>query len=464
MSTNNEASSPTKRSSLSSRASKIPQKIAQSTFFALRPSSSTLTTSSVVTNSDSISTRLSQMFRPRTASETVFKDTSIQEIDNRIQHLSLSKSPTFHTSSSIDIQKGQQTKKCSQSHELPQKHSKIDTYTNTYTQSNISSPSPYSTSSPERTDFYSYHHNITPNNEFSSNGFSPLSLTNSTISLADSLINSQLTISTSLMPSNSKDASSFEGLVADTTKELATAILDYTSYLLDLFNTTDDFAFAHLRELDSIVIRSASANRLALNKPSSAPPQKDAKKAQRPRSVNEKASSRGLSNGGSSRLLQEAILDEQKRNKITEPEEEIPPVPNISRSTLLQDFRKGIASSSRRIKGAASDDLFNRRQSQLRSPDKSSQNQSITKTDTEEGKSKEKVNNNLAKKENKNDKASISESVRKENSTTVSSIKNNTTPKPNAPVRPSQLLLSVASKSTNVANLKNSPSAAVSWR
>ncbi|KAI8356612.1 hypothetical protein EDC96DRAFT_259690 [Choanephora cucurbitarum] len=54
------------------------------------------------------------------------------------------------------------------------------------------------------------------------------------------------------MHSISKDASSFEGLVADTTKELATAILDYTSYLLDLFNTTDDFAFAHLRELDSI--------------------------------------------------------------------------------------------------------------------------------------------------------------------------------------------------------------------
>jgi hypothetical protein len=82
------ATTPSKRSSLSSRASKIPQKLAQSSFFSLRPSASTLISnenegqpripSSPIPYSDNnnrLTARIGQMlFRQRTTSESVIKE------------------------------------------------------------------------------------------------------------------------------------------------------------------------------------------------------------------------------------------------------------------------------------------------------------------------------------------------------------------------------------------------------
>ncbi|RCI03976.1 Rap/ran-GAP protein, partial [Rhizopus stolonifer] len=114
------------------------------------------------------------------------------------------------------------------------------------------------------------------------------------------------------------------------------------------------------------VLRSASTNRLVPSKSSSIP--KELKKAQRPRSVNDKVTSRGVLNSGTSRLLQEAILDEEKRKRTTIGSTEIPPMPSISRSTLLQDFKKGIVSSSKKLKEAAtgSEKQLIRKSSQLK--------------------------------------------------------------------------------------------------
>lgn len=53
---------------------------------------------------------------------------------------------------------------------------------------------------------------------------------------------------------------------------------------------------------------------------------------------------------GSSRLLKEAILDEEKRNRSLVRDAPAP-IPYLSRSTLLlQDFKKGIVSSSKKLR------------------------------------------------------------------------------------------------------------------
>ncbi|KAI8335213.1 hypothetical protein BD560DRAFT_37846 [Blakeslea trispora] len=228
------------------------------------------------------------------------------------------------------------------------------------------------------------------------------------------------------------------------------------------------------------VIRSASTNRLTINRPLSTIPNKDAKKAQRPRSVNDKASSRGLSNGGSSRLLQEAILDEQKRNKTMESDEDVPPVPTISRSTLLQDFKKGIASSSRIIKGTATTnhDLLTRRQNQLKPSERPLQNRSISKASqskigTEKIQADAKVSNKAFKSEDKEEGIILtSDPARKQSLRAPFPSRNNAFPRPSASTRPrpsistrsNQLQMKVVSELTNTANLKNSHSTVLSWR
>lgn len=126
MDTNNNISSSTilttptnsKRSSLSSRASKIPQKLAQSTFFSLKPSPSTLningkdsSSSSIYSTSGSsgggLSSRIGQMlFRQRTTSESVIKESrsySTQSLDYSSQSLGRSS----QQSRSLDIRKNE---------------------------------------------------------------------------------------------------------------------------------------------------------------------------------------------------------------------------------------------------------------------------------------------------------------------------------------------------------------------
>ncbi|KAG2195411.1 hypothetical protein INT47_002850 [Mucor saturninus] len=105
------------------------------------------------------------------------------------------------------------------------------------------------------------------------------------------------------------------------------------------------------------VMRSASTNRLLsssskFNK--SAPLKKHGGKDEeeeqdglvkrRPKSVNNNKSTHHLQNhGGGSRLLREAILDEEKRRVVIMASTDIPPMPSVSRSTILQDFKKGFS-------------------------------------------------------------------------------------------------------------------------
>ncbi|GAA5795314.1 hypothetical protein HPULCUR_000670 [Helicostylum pulchrum] len=98
------------------------------------------------------------------------------------------------------------------------------------------------------------------------------------------------------------------------------------------------------------VVRSASTNRLVssgnkLNKPKKSSSMDDEEKEEitkrRPKSVNNNKSNHQL--GGGSRLLREAILDEEKRRVVVMASTDIPPLPSVSRSTLLQDFKKGFS-------------------------------------------------------------------------------------------------------------------------
>lgn len=117
------------------------------------------------------------------------------------------------------------------------------------------------------------------------------------------------------------------------------------------------------------VLRSASTNRLTSNKSSSylsitkQQQQQLPKKPQRPKSVNNKSPASSIGSNGSSRLLREALLDEEKRSRATMASTDIPPMPSISRSTLLQDLKKGFVSSSKKIKGEKS---ITRKTSQLK--------------------------------------------------------------------------------------------------
>lgn len=102
------------------------------------------------------------------------------------------------------------------------------------------------------------------------------------------------------------------------------------------------------------VMRSASTNRLLstssrFNK--SVPLKKNGKDddedngliKRRPKSVNNNKSTHHLQNNGGSRLLREAILDEEKRRVVIMASTDIPPMPSVSRSTILQDFKKGFS-------------------------------------------------------------------------------------------------------------------------
>ncbi|KAG2228907.1 hypothetical protein INT48_004445 [Thamnidium elegans] len=91
------------------------------------------------------------------------------------------------------------------------------------------------------------------------------------------------------------------------------------------------------------VVRSASTNRLLSNKPNK--PKKNQEEEltkRRPKSVNNNKSNHQLQSSGS-RLLREAILDEEKRRVVVMASTDIPPLPSVSRSTLLQDFKKGFS-------------------------------------------------------------------------------------------------------------------------
>jgi hypothetical protein len=103
------------------------------------------------------------------------------------------------------------------------------------------------------------------------------------------------------------------------------------------------------------IVRSASTNRLLSSSQrynKSAPLKKNGNAVnkddednstgflkRRPKSVNNNKSTHHQNNG--SRLLREAILDEEKRRVVGMASTEIPPMPTVSRSTLLQDFKKG---------------------------------------------------------------------------------------------------------------------------
>lgn len=118
------------------------------------------------------------------------------------------------------------------------------------------------------------------------------------------------------------------------------------------------------------MLRSASTNRLTSNKSASylsvskqRQEQQQQQKPQRPKSVNNKSPSNSIGSNRSSRLLREAILDEEKRSRATMASTDIPPMPSITRSTLLQDLKKGFASGSKKIKGEKS---ITRKTSQLK--------------------------------------------------------------------------------------------------
>lgn len=113
-----------KRSSLSSRASKIPQKLAQSTFFSLKSSASTLIHGSSgggsgnekdnnttynnnnYNNDNRLSTRIGHMlFRQRTTSESVIKESRSFSTEYSSQSLGRSN----YQSRSLDIRKNDNT-------------------------------------------------------------------------------------------------------------------------------------------------------------------------------------------------------------------------------------------------------------------------------------------------------------------------------------------------------------------
>jgi hypothetical protein len=114
------ASPPSKRSSLSSRASKIPQKLAQSSFFSLKPSTSTLVNNNNNNNnnnngdgyynnnnnnSSGITARIGQMlFRQRTTSESIIKESRSVSIQS-LEYSSFSLGRNNHQSRSLDIKK-----------------------------------------------------------------------------------------------------------------------------------------------------------------------------------------------------------------------------------------------------------------------------------------------------------------------------------------------------------------------
>ncbi|GAN03978.1 hypothetical protein MAM1_0052d03434 [Mucor ambiguus] len=308
MNLNNESAftsipAPTKRSSLSSRASKIPQKLAQSAFFSLKPSASTLINPNATTSpsNDRLSTRISHMlFRQRTTSESIIRESrssSTQSLDYGSDHGT--NTGRNYPSRSLDIPTHEAgriyTKRNLNSNPLTATTAALD---NNQTQSSPSS-SPYSISSPERTDFYSYYYYYNNNNNNNNNGgghyntsshhhhnssnsaadtvkdefnlFSPLSFSNSSVSsFADSILNHHITPPPSPMLHMiiKNDKSSTPALTKSSIEEFANALIEHCTHLIDMLNTTntanaiattadstattisDDMGFSHVRELE----------------------------------------------------------------------------------------------------------------------------------------------------------------------------------------------------------------------
>lgn len=114
LNSNTILTTPSKRSSLSSRASKIPQKLAQSNFFSLRPSTSTLVLNngdipSYTDTSNRLSARIGQiLFRQRTTSESVIKESRSFSTHNT-DYSTLSLGRKSQQSRSLDITKNNQS-------------------------------------------------------------------------------------------------------------------------------------------------------------------------------------------------------------------------------------------------------------------------------------------------------------------------------------------------------------------
>ncbi|KAL9550474.1 hypothetical protein MBANPS3_004718 [Mucor bainieri] len=307
MNLNNESAftsvpAPAKRSSLSSRASKIPQKLAQSAFFSLKPSASTLISSNPTNspNNDRLSTRISHMlFRQRTTSESIIRESrssSTQSLDYGSGSHGIDTGRNY-PSRSLDIPAHEAgriyNKNNPKSNLLTATSAALE---NNQTQSSPSS-SPYSISSPERTDFYSYYYNNNNNNTNSNSGhhnksnhyynssnsaadtvkdefnlFSPLSFSNSSVSsFADSILNHHITPPPSpMLPMIIKNnKSSTPAPTKSSIEEFANALIERCTHLIDLLNTTntanatattadaaaatiipDDMDFSHVRELE----------------------------------------------------------------------------------------------------------------------------------------------------------------------------------------------------------------------
>ncbi|CEP17005.1 hypothetical protein [Parasitella parasitica] len=251
MDLNNES---TKRLSFSSRATKIPQKLAQSTFFSLKPTASTLmspnsSSSSSSSSSDRLSTRISHMlFRQRTTSGSFVREesrSSSQSLDYGYNNNSIDTGRNY-PSRSLDIP----------AHEVGQiynrgspKSNLITTTTaawdNNQTQSSTSL-SPYSISSPDRTDFsyyYSNGNNMSPDTAKDEiNLFSPLSHSNSSVSsFADSVLTHHMTPPLSpMLPMIIKyDTFSTPTSAKITTKDFADALVKRCTQLIELLSTVD---------------------------------------------------------------------------------------------------------------------------------------------------------------------------------------------------------------------------------
>ncbi|CAO3629217.1 unnamed protein product [Mucor fragilis] len=296
MNLNNESAftsvpAPTKRSSLSSRASKIPQKLAQSAFFSLKPSASTLINPNPATspNNDRLSTRISHMlFRQRTTSESIIRESrssSTQSLDYSSNHgIDAGRN---YPSRSLDIPANEAGRIYNKNN--PKSNPLTAALDNNQTQSSPSS-SPYSISSPERTDFYSYyysnsnnsHHNKSSQHHSSNNSaadtvkdesnlFSPLSFSNSSVSsFADSILNHHITPPPSpILPMIIKSNKSYTPAPTKSSiEEFANALIERCTHLIDLLNTTNtanttattadadaatipnDMDFSHVRELE----------------------------------------------------------------------------------------------------------------------------------------------------------------------------------------------------------------------
>ncbi|KAI8641980.1 hypothetical protein BD408DRAFT_190598 [Parasitella parasitica] len=245
----------TKRLSFSSRATKIPQKLAQSTFFSLKPTASTLmssnssSSSSSSGSSDRLSTRISHMlFRQRTTSGSFVRE----------ETRSSSQSLDYGCNNSIDTGRNYPSRSLDiPAHEVGQiynrgspKSNLITTTTaacdNNQTQSSATI-SPYSISSPDRTDFSYYYSNGNNNTSPDTakdeiNSFSPLSHSNSSVSsFADSVITHHMTPPLSpMLPMIIKyDTSSAPTSAKITTKDFADALIKRCTQLIELLRTVD---------------------------------------------------------------------------------------------------------------------------------------------------------------------------------------------------------------------------------